>query len=219
MKVGIITRGKYGDRVIDTIKKWTDMSVVSTKLPNLSDFIEEPEKIVDQIDKSVFDVDLLMSYALHPDLNPEIAKLAGKLGVKAVIIPGGASRAGSIEELNKISKEYDIAIEVTEICCSHSKSDDEIINEFSSKLGRPEYKIETKNQKISDVEVIRGAPCGSSFWVADQLIGIDIKDAPSKGGWFTQIYPCRASRGIKGKIHTSAEIHKKAVEDALNDHK
>ena len=217
MKVGIITRGRYGHRVIDTIKKWTDMSVVSTGLPEpeLSNFIEEPEKIVEQIDKSVFDVDLLMSYALHPDLNPEIVKLSGKLGVKAVIIPGGARRAGSLEELNQISKEYGIAIEVTEICCSHASSDDETINEFLSKLGRPEYKIETKNGKVSNVEVVRGAPCGSSFRVAEQLIGLDLKEAPIKGGWFTQIYPCRASRGIKGKIHTSAEIHKKAVEDAL----
>ena len=215
MKIGIITRGKYGKRVIETIKKWTDLSVVTTGLPDLPNFIEEPDKIVEQIDKSVFDVDLLMSYALHPDLNPEIAKLAGKLGVKAVIIPGGPAKAGSIEELHEISKKFDMAIEITEICCSHAHSDDATIDEFISKLGRPEYKIEVKNGKVSKVEVIRGAPCGSSFFVADQLIGLDIKEAPSKGGWYTQIYPCRASRGIKGKIHTSAEIHKKAVEDAL----
>lgn len=221
MKVGIITRGKYGYRVIDTIKKWTDISVVSIGLPEpeLSDFIEEPEKIVEQIDRSVFDVDLLMSYALHPDLNPEIAKLSGKLGVKAIIIPGGARKAGSIEELDKISKEYGIEIEVTEICCSHASSGDVTINEFYSKLGRPEYIIKTKNAKVSNVEVVRGAPCGSSFWVAEQLVGVDLKEAPTKGGWFTQIYPCRASRGIKGKIHTSAEIHKKAVEDAFGSDK
>ncbi|MDY6965237.1 MAG: DUF166 family protein [Halobacteriota archaeon] len=217
MKIGVITRGKYGHRVIDTIKKRTDMSVVSTDLPDLPDFIDYPEEIVKEIDKTVFDVDLLISYALHPDINPEIVKAAGKNKVKAIMIPGGMSRAGGFEELERISEEYDIFVEVSEICCSLGESEDETINEYASKLGRPIYKVETKDGKISGVEVIRGSPCGDSWWVAEQLIGEAVEDAPSKAGLLTQIYPCRASRGIDGKIHTSAEIHKKAIKDALSD--
>ncbi|MDY6958079.1 MAG: DUF166 family protein [Halobacteriota archaeon] len=216
MRIGIITRGKYGLRVIDTIKKRTDMSVISTSLPDvLPDFIDEPEEIVDSIDENIYDVDLLFSYALHPDLNPEIVKAAAKRGVKAVMIPGGPSRAGSIEELEKISEGYGIFVEVNEICCSLGGSTNETVNEYASKLGRPIYRVDTKDGKVSGVEVIRGSPCGDSWFVAEELVGIDVDEAAAKAGLLTQIYPCRASRGLKGNIHVSAEIHKKAIEDSL----
>ncbi len=216
MKIGIITRGKYGLRVIDTIKERTDMTVTFTSLPDvLPNFIDEPEDFVKGIDENIFDVDLLFSYALHPDLNPGIVKIAAKRGVKAVMIPGGPSRAGGIEELENISEEYGIFVEVNEICCSLGGSPNETVNEYASKLGRPIYDVKTSDGKVSSVEVIRGSPCGDSWWVAKELVGTDVDEAPAKAGLLTQIYPCRASRGLKGYIHASAEIHKNAIEDAL----
>ena len=40
--IGVITRGKYGHRLIDTVKEHSDFSVVTTDLPELLPvFIEE----------------------------------------------------------------------------------------------------------------------------------------------------------------------------------
>ena len=47
------------------------------------------------------------------------------------------------------------------------------------------------------------------------MIGTLVVDAPDNAGFSVQKYPCRAVRGIRGGIHRSAEIHKKAVVDAV----
>jgi hypothetical protein len=67
------------------------------------------------------------------------------------------------------------------------------------------------------VEVLRGAPCGSTWHIAKGLVGAGIKDAPAKAGLLVQQYPCRAVRGVKGGIHKAGELHKKAVEMAQEE--
>lgn len=215
MRVGVITRGIYGQRVVKTIKERTAMQALAADLPTLPPFMEYPEEFACGIDDRAFDVDLLINFALHPDLTPEIVTRAGRRGVGSVIIAGGLSKAGSMEELGRISRENDIFIEVCDTLCSLSGSEDEIIGEFTSMLGSPIFKITTKEGGVHEVEVVRGSPCGGSWWVAENLRGISVDDAPVKAGFFIQIYPCKASRGPGGKIHVAAGIHKKAVEDAL----
>jgi hypothetical protein len=121
MLVGVVRRGKYGERLLETIKKRTDFQVVSVEVPQvLPGFIEDPEDFLKtlNLDPKVFEADLLILYTFHPDLTPEIVKMAGQKGVKAAIIPGGIGRAGSIGELEKIAEKYNIHIEVDEICCT-----------------------------------------------------------------------------------------------------
>jgi len=92
MLVGVVRRGKYGERLLETIRKHTDFQVVSVEVPEvLPDFIEDPEEFVKDLnlDPKIFQADLLILYTLHPDLTPEIVRMAGEMGVKAAIIPGG----------------------------------------------------------------------------------------------------------------------------------
>jgi len=47
MLVGVVKRGKYGERLLDTIKSKTDFQVVSVEVPQyLPGFIEDPEEFV-----------------------------------------------------------------------------------------------------------------------------------------------------------------------------
>lgn len=218
VSIGVITRGKYGFRLIDNIKKNSDFKVSSIQIPeSLPDFIESPADFIMglNLDKSIFSSDLIIAYILHPDLTPEIVRLAGENGARAVIIAGGAARAGGLSELQKISEKYNMHIEVHEICCDIEQCGDNVVDEFASCLGRPRLKITTKAGLITKVEVLRGAPCGSTWHMAKGLVGVSVKDAPGKAGLLVQQYPCRAVRGIKGGIHKAGELHKKAVENAL----
>lgn len=203
-------------RLIENIKK--KFRVSSIQIPEqLPDFIESPEEFLAflNLDESIFTRELVIAYTLHPDLTPEIVRLAGEHGAQAVIIAGGAARAGGLSELKDLSEKYNLHVEVHEICCGIDKCGDSIIDEFASCFGKPEVKITTKGGIVTDVEVIRGAPCGSTRHAAKCLVGVSIKEAPAKAGLFVQQYPCRALRGIKGGIHKAAELHKKAVEKAL----
>ena len=218
MLVGVVKRGKYGERLIETIKKHTDFQVVSVDVPLvLPGFIEDPEEFVAELNLNprIFQADLLILYTFHPDLTPEIVRLAGERGVKAAIIPGGIGRAGSIGELEKIAEKYGIHIEVDEICCTLEKCGVPAVDDFADKLGKPEIEVETKEGRISSVKVLRGSPCGATWHSAEGLIGKKVDEAPSMAGLFCQQYPCRAVRGTPGGIHTSGDLHKDAMERAL----
>lgn len=213
--IGVITRGKYGNRLIETILTKTDLEVVQTAVPEiLPDFIDEPEEFLEglNIDTSVFDSNIVITYSLHPDLTVAIAHMAGKAGVKALIIPGGASKA-PVVELEGISKKYGMLIEVEDICCTlEAKTETE---ELCKYLSIPELEVDIDKGIISSVKVLCGAPCGSTWHMAKELVGTKVEDAPAKAGLLIQQYPCRAVRGGPGGIHESGDIHKKAIEDAI----
>jgi thymidylate synthase len=218
MLVGVVKRGKYGERLMETLKDRTDFQIVSVEVPEvLPGFIEDPEAFVKELnlDSKIFQSDLLLLYTFHPDLTPEIVRNAGQHGVKAAIIPGGIGRAGSIGELERISEMYNIHIEVDEICCTLEECGVPVIDEFAKRLGKPELEVKTKDGKISSVKVLRGSPCGATWHAAAGLVGKTVDEAPSMTGLFCQQYPCRAVRGTPGGIHTSGDLHKDAMERAL----
>ena len=218
MLVGVVKRGKYGERLLETIKARTDFEVVSVEVPQvLPGFIEDPEEFVRELnlDPKLFQSDLLILYTFHPDLTPEIVRMAGEAGVKAAIIPGGIGRAGSIDELERIAETTGIHIEVDEICCTLDECGVAVIDEFAKKLGRPELSVETKDGRISRVTVLRGSPCGATWHAAEGVVGKTVAEAASMTGLFCQQYPCRAVRGTPGGIHTSGDLHKDAMERAL----
>ena len=220
ISIGVITRGKYGLRLIENIKRNSDFAVSSVALPeSLPDFIEAPGDFIAalNLDKSIFSSDLVIAYTLHPDLTPEIVRIAGESGAKAIIIAGGISRAGGYSGLSDLSKKYNMHVEVHEICCDIEKCGHSIVDEFASCFGRPQVKVTAEGGIIRNVEVIRGSPCGSTWHMAKAIMGANTKDAPARAGLLVQHYPCRALRGIRGGIHKAAELHKKAVETALEE--
>jgi hypothetical protein len=215
--IGVITRGKYGHRLIETIKEHSDFTVLTADLPEFVPmFIEEPDEFLEGLDfdKRVFSAEIIVSYSLHSDLTSAIAKLAAKAGVRSLIIPGGPSRA-SIPELKEISEKSGMDVEVDEICCTLESN--AANKPFADLFGSPILKVKTKDGKIADVEVIKGAPCGSTWHMAKEIVGTPIKDAPPKAGLLIQHYPCRAARGDLGGIHESGEMHKQAFIKALEN--
>jgi hypothetical protein len=215
--IGVITRGKYGHRLIDTVKEHSDFSVVTADLPELVPlFIEDPDQYMEALyfDKRVFSAEIVITYSLHPDLTSSIAKLAARAGVRSLIVPGGPSRA-SIPELNKISEASGMDIEVHEICCTLEPN--EFNRPFTDIFGSPILEVKTTGEKIVDVKVLKGAPCGSTWYMAKEIVGVPLKDAPPKAGLLIQHYPCRAARGDLGGIHESGELHKQAFIKALKN--
>jgi len=215
--IGVITRGKYGHRLIHTVKEHSDFSVITADLPELVPlFIEEPDQYLEALnfDKRVFSAEIVITYSLHPDLTSAIAKLASRAGVRSLIVPGGPSRA-SIPELNQISEASGMDIEVHEICCTLEPN--EFNRPFTDIFGSPSLEVKTKNEKIEDVKVLKGAPCGSTWYMAKEIIGVPLKDAAPKAGLLIQHYPCRAARGDLGGIHESGELHKQAFIKALEN--
>ncbi len=218
LSIGVVTRGKYGMRLLDTIAQYTGFTSASVSIPiMLPKFIDDPALLVNGLglNEEVLSSDLIITYSLHPDITPEIVLRAARAGSKAVLIPGGRSRAGDPGQLRRISEQYNIKLVIEDICCEIGDDANSTINEFNSILGSPLLEVQVDDGMISDVRVIRGAPCGSTWWMAEQLKGVLLDEAPAKAGLLIQQYPCRAVRGTLGGIHRSAQLHKMAVEDAI----
>jgi len=155
-------------------------SIVTADLPEFVPvFIEEPDEYMEALnfDRHVFSAEIIITYSLHPDLTSAIAKLAAEAGVRSLIVPGGPSRA-SIPELKKISEVSGMDIEVDEICCSLEPND--FNRPFAELFGSPILKVKTKDGKIADVKVIKGAPCGSTWYMAKEIVGTEGKRCTSQ---------------------------------------
>jgi hypothetical protein len=216
LSISVITRGKYGQRLIETLQKHTPFHLNTTSIPEtLPEFIEDAKPLVETIEKQgIFNCELLITYSLHPDVTSEIVKAAAENGVKAIIIPGGTRRC-DVVQVNKIAKKYNTHIIIEDICCALDTSENQIIKEFTKYLGAPKLDIKTQHNIIKNINILRGAPCGSTWHAAEQILGLTVEEAPAKMGLAVQQYPCRAVRGSQNGIHASARLHKEAAKKAL----
>lgn len=193
MKVGIVLNDKERDVFAKTISKFFDTYVYL--LPELPHVLDEDIYIPEDI----FKTDIILSYAFHPNVNLEIIKRAERYGVKIVLIAGKFK-----------FKSSKVRVIVDDVCCSR------IVKgfEFFEKFGIPEFDVDIRDGKVEDVRVIRSAPCGATFFVAEMLKGVDVESAPRRAGLLAQIR-CFSSRGIGGGIHKAGAIHKLAIERAI----
>jgi len=208
MQIGVVVRRGKNRRAIELFSRFFDVKVyeVERDLPalidNPKDYLKLPEG---------FRPDLIVSYILHPDLNLELIRQASERGVKTVVISGGA-KGGSYKQLREEGEKSGVRVFWDEICCATPKIEN---HPFFELFGGPEFEIEVEGGVIKDIKVKRSSFCGSTFYVAEKIRGLRIEEAPSKAGYYTQIFPCVASRGLTGGIHRAAYAHKRAVEKAI----
>ena len=83
LRVGVLTRGKYGERLINALNEHTPFDVKTAGLPvGVPEFTEEPGSLLADTDLDrVMDVDLLVAYALHTDLALAVIGEAARRGV------------------------------------------------------------------------------------------------------------------------------------------
>ncbi len=80
--------------------------------------------------------------------------------------------------------------------------------------------MEISNNKLVKIKVIRGAPCGATWDVANDIQGLSIDEAPVRIGLETQYYCIADPAGwdpIFGKspVHFAGNIHSKALSNAI----
>ncbi len=210
LKIAVVTDGPYGDRTFDTICKEFVCDFIELEQPE-SMFMEDVE-IAQEIIESLKSTDIIISYILHPDLLLELVEqLHDYVGW---IIVGAWKGEGFKNQI----EEYDNVI-CPENMCDLEESGDEVFNEFVSKFGKPIVEIELVGNKVSKVHVLRSSPCGSTFFVADEMVGEDVNNLPIKAGLKVQHYPCRAPKmrlfADECKKELAANFHKDAFEDAI----
>ncbi len=193
IRIYIVSSGEYGLRIINNIAKrgFASSIVGMHEFPeNLPEFIDDP---TEYLPKNLPECDLVLSLGLTGDINMILPIIASKTGAKSVIaeihdpaqIPPGLQR-----EIEEASEEIEIVF--AKPFCSLQPVGDGVIDEFATYFGKPVLEIDA-DKYIKKVQVVRGAPCGSTWFVADELEGFPVEDAELESGNKIHNFPCVAS--------------------------
>jgi len=95
-----------------------------------------------------------------------------------------------------------------------------VLGDYGEKFGVPQFFVRIKEGKISEIKVLRGAPCGATWQAARKMIGSNVQDAPIDMGLMSQQHCVADPSGwdpISGKspVHIAGELHCTALKTAL----
>ncbi|MEM3700028.1 MAG: DUF166 family protein [Candidatus Bathyarchaeia archaeon] len=224
--------GLYCDSCKYSVYSFVRNIRAAIQLPNpteLPAFIDNPEEYMP---KKIPRADLCISSGLHKDLLLELPKHIKNAGIKGLIAP--------IEDFNEVpsglkkqmeEKCLDLGLEYAfpkPFCSLEPSKDKPTISRFMNemKVGRPSLEITIakrgKQEVIDSAMVRRSAPCGSTWYIAKKLVGVELKkeflyDAIAKAH---HSYPCTATMNVDPEtkepiLHIGGYIIREEVEKAL----
>ena len=191
---------------------------------DLPQFIDNPEKY---LPKNVPKTDIIIPIGIHQDILSSIPDLASKSDASAVIVPienrtwcPPAMRKQLEDDLDEIGVEHAFPKPFCNLDHTGKKTVDQFINEYA--IGRPKIKLELDGEMIKNVFVSRSAPCGNTWYVAQQLRFTNIKDFNQNISDSHHGYPCTASMDIDPEIedtilHKAGYIIREAAHKALRE--
>ncbi|MEM3090983.1 MAG: DUF166 family protein [Candidatus Bathyarchaeia archaeon] len=226
--------GLYCDSCKYSVYSYVRNIRAAIELPKPSDlpaFIDKPEEYMP---KSVPRADLCVASGLHKDLLLELPIHIAKAGVKGLIVPVedfSEIPSGLRKQLKERCIELGLEYAFPKPFCSLEPADDKLlISRFVAELGvgRPILEISTakrgSREVIEAAIVRRSAPCGSTWYVARRLIGVETKreilyDAIAKAH---HSYPCTATMNVDPEakepiLHIGGYIIREEVEKALRE--
>ncbi|RUM34608.1 MAG: hypothetical protein DSY50_06225 [Desulfobulbus sp.] len=200
MKITVFEQNGSGQQKIQGIRDYgrdieiNEIISINTFLP---DFVEDPETYVSE----TFSADLVLDYLTHPDLSHYLVLLCRKKNIP--VVSSGKKNEDALTPFT---------------CCGlgHHKG----LGEYGEQFGFPEYRVEVDGRTITSLEVIRGAPCGASWEIIQQIVGMDIDEAMSSLPREVQ-YRCSANPSrfdpVSGKspVHYAGYVHRAALKKAL----
>ena len=167
MKIFLISDGKYGDRAIEIIKKkFKDLESATIEERPTNEIIDEYE-FTDEIEHKIESSELIISYIRHPDINFELVFYEKPL-IVAIYFGKGF--------LNQLKDENPNVVMPSSMCHLKPDSGIDIIDQFASEFGFPQYEIDldTSKTKIEKIRAIVESPCGATDVSLKFIKGVEI---------------------------------------------
>lgn len=224
--------GLYCDSCKYSVYSYVNNIRAAIELPSpsmLPTFIDEPE---DYMPKKLPQADLCIASGLHKDLLLELPSYVRRFGIKGLIVPiedFNEVPLGLKRQMESICNELNLEVALPKPFCSLAEDIDKptisrLVKEL--RIGYPEVEVTpSKGESVKIIESVivkRSAPCGSTWYVARKLRGVEIKkeplyDAIAKAH---HSYPCTATMNVDPEVnepilHLGGFIIRRAVEKAL----
>lgn len=225
MRLLIFTQGRYGERILENVRRrapegWeVDHRTLPEALPSM---IEDPEEFVSGLELQG-EWDLVLFLGESPSAFTLLPNVMDRLSSRAIIAPVDDYSWLPLGLERQIRSELEgssVKSVFPRPFCTLKPLGVPAIDEFAQVFGSPRLRLFVEGGKIDQVEVLRGAPCGSTWFMAERLPGSGVDEAGQKAAILVQIYPCLASRRTErllgdAPIHIAGHLAEKAVEDAL----
>lgn len=220
MKIFVLYSGEYGSRIINNLAtRGLASSIVGVEeFPDdYPEFIEDLSKYMPE---NLPECDLILSVGLFGDINFLVSEIASKTGAKSIIIPlHHPQQIPSALKKEIESSLIDARIVFPQPFCSLTPTGDPYLDKFVEVFGKPEMEIEAR-EYIKKIQVKRGTPCGSTWYIAKNLIGVPVEKAEFEAGNKFHNYPCLASMdkdSITGEtlMHLAGYKTKEAIKRGL----
>ncbi|BDZ71707.1 DUF166 domain-containing protein [Methanobacterium petrolearium] len=220
MRIYILSSGKYGSRVTNNLAEHG----MASNIVGMEEFPQDLPLFIDEfqeyIPQSLPPADLILAVGLSGDINMIVPEVTRRTGAKSAIIPiYGPEQMppGLQQEITESAP--DIRIVFPKPFCSLEAVGDAPIDEFASHFGKPVLYIKS-DKFIKKVEVLRGAPCGSTNYIARGLWSMPEEEAEIQATQKLHNYPCNASTDTDPSVgdtsmHLASYQIKEAVKRAL----
>lgn len=184
--------------------------------------VEEPKEIVENLDLSG-EWDLVVFLGEGPSAFSLLPSILRRVSAKAVIAPADDYSwlpMGLERQIRSELEALGVGVVFPRTFCTLAPVGIPPVDEFARSFGSPKITIAAENGAVKSVEVLRGAPCGSTWYLAERLPGTRVEEAAERGALLVQTYPCLASRRIDrlfsdAPIHVAGRVAYKAVDRAI----
>jgi thymidylate synthase len=97
-----------------------------------------------------------------------------------------------------------------------------LLGNYGENFGAPRFEVNVTDNKIAEIFVLKGAPCGATWEAARKMKGLTVSDAIIKMGLVSQMYCVADPSGwdpISGKspVHIAGELHSAALKAVLKN--
>lgn len=201
MDILVFEQNNSGKRKIEGIREFGhpgDSIALRAIDGYLSEFVDEPEEYID----ADFHADLVLNYLVHPDLSQYLIQICKEKNIPVIA-------SGQKSELAYTPF----------TCCGLGRH--QRLGSYGERFGFPEFRVEFEGDRISRIEVERGAPCGATWEVISEVIGVTVEEAMSLLPRLVQ-YQCSANPGrfdpVTGKspVHFAGYTHRAALKKACD---
>jgi len=190
--------GKYKVAGIEVYGRNITIERIYNIPPAMPEIIDEPEEFI----PDDFEGDLILNFLRHPDLSEHLVKICKIKGMP--VIASGQNIPGAICPFT---------------CCGLGRR--KSLGAYGEQFGLPEYDVEVKDRRITELHVRRGASCGATWQVIPRMLGVPVDEALSTIGREIQ-YLCKADPSafdpVSGKspLHFAGKVHMAALKRALS---
>lgn len=149
------------------------------------------------------DADLVLDYLKHYDLSEDLSRLCEKQGIP-MVSSGKKLQSGHAF--------------CPPICCTLQESSS--LGEYGRRFGMPRITVELAGDRIDQILVHRGAPCGATWLAAQKVKGLALEKAMTRFGLEVQFF-CSANPAAwdplwgKSPVHLAADVHTAALKTSL----